>query len=98
MKHESWNMKIGSNYQNSRKWKIVWDGHILEAGAPEETQDITNNKTLEEFQVPEIKIEILKRSRWVMSLREKNGTELEKLSTTILEIKWRSCIEIYPEV
>ena len=83
--NHAWSMKIGYNDQNSRKLKIVWDGHILEAGALEETQDITNNKTLEEFQVPEIKIEILKRSRWVMSLREKNGTEQEILSTMILE-------------
>ena len=83
--NHAWSMKIGYNDQNSRKLKIVWDVHILEAGALEETQDITNNKTLEEFQVTEIKIKILKRSRWVMSLREKNETELEMLSTTTLE-------------
>ena len=82
--NHAWSMKIGSNDQNSRKWKIVWDGHILEAGALEETQDITNNKTLEEFQILEIKIKILKRSRWVMSLREWNQ-KIEKLSTTILQ-------------
>ena len=49
--NHAWSMKIGYNDQNSRKLKIVWDVHILEAGALEETQDITNNETLEEFQV-----------------------------------------------
>ena len=76
-------VEIGSNDENSRKRKKkIVDGHILEAGAPEETQDITLNKTLEEIQVPENEIMKTKRSRKVMSLREKDGTEIEKLSTT----------------
>ncbi|KAK5813179.1 hypothetical protein PVK06_028627 [Gossypium arboreum] len=46
---------IGSKDKNPRKRKgaIIQDGNIVEASAPEEAKDITNQKTLEEVQVPE---------------------------------------------
>ncbi|XP_052882762.1 uncharacterized protein LOC128291608 [Gossypium arboreum] len=46
---------IGSKDKNPRKRKgaIIQDGNIVEASAPEEAKDITNQKTPEEVQVPE---------------------------------------------
>ncbi|XP_052888014.1 uncharacterized protein LOC128296622 [Gossypium arboreum] len=46
---------IGSKDINPRKRKgaIIQDGNIVEASALEEAKDITNQKTLEEVQVPE---------------------------------------------